>query len=239
MAHAKGLSRPAGDDELRGAQRDPPAADGLRVRSSHAVGGLILVEVVFSYPGVGLTLQQAALGHDYPLVAGASCSCSRVLRARRELHHGLRLRRPRPAGAGDLIDRARRDRRSGPASIRAPRRAAGCRLPPGVGCGSCSRNPKSALRHQPPRRDRRSSRSLAPLLTSQNRRRYRRRSPASRPSWKNPSARPTRATDVYAQVIYGGRISLVVALRGGGDRDGDRDQRSASSPPTSAAGSTT
>jgi peptide/nickel transport system permease protein len=33
-----------------------------------AVGGLILVEVVFSYPGVGLTLQQAALGHDYPVV---------------------------------------------------------------------------------------------------------------------------------------------------------------------------
>ena len=32
------------------------------------VGGLILVEVVFSYPGVGLTLQQAALGHDYPVV---------------------------------------------------------------------------------------------------------------------------------------------------------------------------
>jgi peptide/nickel transport system permease protein len=33
-----------------------------------AVGGLILVEFVFSYPGVGLTIQQAALGHDYPLV---------------------------------------------------------------------------------------------------------------------------------------------------------------------------
>jgi ABC-type dipeptide/oligopeptide/nickel transport systems, permease components len=30
----------------------------------------VLIEYVFSYPGAGLTLQQAALGADYPLTQG-------------------------------------------------------------------------------------------------------------------------------------------------------------------------
>ena len=33
-------------------------------------GGLVFIEFVFSYPGAGLTLQQAALGNDYPLTQG-------------------------------------------------------------------------------------------------------------------------------------------------------------------------
>jgi peptide/nickel transport system permease protein len=45
-----------------------PPLTGFASFFASAVGGLILVEVIFSYPGVGLTLQQAALGHDYPLV---------------------------------------------------------------------------------------------------------------------------------------------------------------------------
>jgi peptide/nickel transport system permease protein len=45
-----------------------PPLTGFASFFASAVGGLILVEVVFSYPGVGLTIQQAALGHDYPLV---------------------------------------------------------------------------------------------------------------------------------------------------------------------------
>jgi peptide/nickel transport system permease protein len=32
-----------------------------------AIGGLVFIEFVFSYPGAGLTLQQAVLGNDYPL----------------------------------------------------------------------------------------------------------------------------------------------------------------------------
>ena len=34
------------------------------------VGGQILTEIVFSYPGVGLTLVQAVSAHDYPLIQG-------------------------------------------------------------------------------------------------------------------------------------------------------------------------
>jgi len=30
----------------------------------------VFIEYVFSYPGVGLTLQQSALGSDYPLTQG-------------------------------------------------------------------------------------------------------------------------------------------------------------------------
>ena len=39
-------------------------------RGAFEDGGLVFVEYVFSYPGAGLTLQQAALGNDYPLTQG-------------------------------------------------------------------------------------------------------------------------------------------------------------------------
>jgi peptide/nickel transport system permease protein len=68
MAQAKGLSdrRVMTSYAARNAILPPLTAFASLFAS--AVGGLILVEVVFSYPGVGLTLQQAALGHDYPVV---------------------------------------------------------------------------------------------------------------------------------------------------------------------------
>ncbi len=68
MAQAKGLR-----DRMvmrRYAARNAilPPLTGFASFFASAVGGLILVEFVFSYPGVGLTIQQAALGHDYPLL---------------------------------------------------------------------------------------------------------------------------------------------------------------------------
>jgi len=44
-----------------------PPLTGFAAQFGSAVGGLIFIEYVFSYPGVGLELQQAALGSDYPL----------------------------------------------------------------------------------------------------------------------------------------------------------------------------
>ena len=41
--------------------------NGFAAQFAGAVGGLVFIEYVFSYPGAGLTLQQAALGNDYPL----------------------------------------------------------------------------------------------------------------------------------------------------------------------------
>jgi peptide/nickel transport system permease protein len=44
-----------------------PPLNGFAALFASAVGGLVFVEYVFSYPGAGLTLQQAVLGNDYPL----------------------------------------------------------------------------------------------------------------------------------------------------------------------------
>src|SRR5487761_1520235 len=67
MAHAKGLR----DRRvmMRYAARNAilPPLNGFAPQFATAVGGVIFVELVFSYPGAGFTLQQAALGNDYPL----------------------------------------------------------------------------------------------------------------------------------------------------------------------------
>ena len=44
-----------------------PPLNGFAAQFATAVGGVIFIELVFSYPGAGYTLQQAALGNDYPL----------------------------------------------------------------------------------------------------------------------------------------------------------------------------
>ena len=40
---------------------------GFAALFARAVGGLVFIEYIFSYPGAGLTLQQAVLGNDYAL----------------------------------------------------------------------------------------------------------------------------------------------------------------------------
>src|SRR5215468_1090506 len=44
-----------------------PPLNGFAPLFASAIGGLVFIEYVFSYPGVGYTLQQAVLGNDYPL----------------------------------------------------------------------------------------------------------------------------------------------------------------------------
>jgi peptide/nickel transport system permease protein len=70
MAHAKGLR----DNRVmtRYAARNAilPPLNGFAALFASAVGGLVFIEFVFSYPGAGWTLQQAALGSDYPLTQG-------------------------------------------------------------------------------------------------------------------------------------------------------------------------
>jgi peptide/nickel transport system permease protein len=67
MAQAKGL--PDHRVMTRYAARNAilPPLNGFAALFASAVGGLVFVEYVFSYPGVGLTLQQAVLGNDYAL----------------------------------------------------------------------------------------------------------------------------------------------------------------------------
>jgi peptide/nickel transport system permease protein len=67
MAHAKGLRDWRVMTRYAGRNAILPPLTGFAAQFGSAVGGLIFIEFVFSYPGVGLTLQQAALGSDYPL----------------------------------------------------------------------------------------------------------------------------------------------------------------------------
>lgn len=68
LARAKGLS---GAQVLLGyAARNAllPNVTGLALSIGGVIGGAILVETVFTYPGMGLLLQQAITAHDFPLM---------------------------------------------------------------------------------------------------------------------------------------------------------------------------
>ena len=67
MAQAKGL--PDRRVMTRYAARNAilPPLNGFAPLFASAIGGLVFIEFIFSYPGAGLTLQQAVLGNDYPL----------------------------------------------------------------------------------------------------------------------------------------------------------------------------
>jgi peptide/nickel transport system permease protein len=48
-----------------------PMITMIALNLGYVVSGAILVEIVFSYPGVGLLIFQAVSNHDYPLIQGA------------------------------------------------------------------------------------------------------------------------------------------------------------------------
>ncbi len=70
LAQAKGLRR--GKILTKYALRNAllPSFTGLMLSLGQAVGGAIATEIIFSYPGIGLTIMNAILSHDYPLVQG-------------------------------------------------------------------------------------------------------------------------------------------------------------------------
>ena len=69
-ARAKGLREPA--VLLRHALRNAllPVITIVGLRIPALVGGSILIETIFNYPGIGLTMIQATRGLDYPLLMG-------------------------------------------------------------------------------------------------------------------------------------------------------------------------
>ena len=67
MAHAKGLKDRRVMTRYAARNAILPPLNGFAAQFATAVGGVIFIELVFSYPGAGYTLQQAALGNDYPL----------------------------------------------------------------------------------------------------------------------------------------------------------------------------
>lgn len=67
MAHAKGLRDRRVMTRYAARNAILPPLNGFAPSFATAVGGVIFIELVFSYPGAGYTFQQAALGNDYPL----------------------------------------------------------------------------------------------------------------------------------------------------------------------------
>jgi peptide/nickel transport system permease protein len=70
MAHAKGLRDRRVMTRYAGRNAILPPLNGFAALFASAVGGLVFVEYIFSYPGAGLSLQQAVLGNDYALAQG-------------------------------------------------------------------------------------------------------------------------------------------------------------------------
>jgi peptide/nickel transport system permease protein len=70
VAHAKGLSdrRVAMSYAARNALL--PNVSGFALSLGFIVGGTLLVEIVFSYPGLGFLLFRAVTAKDYPLMQG-------------------------------------------------------------------------------------------------------------------------------------------------------------------------
>lgn len=48
-----------------------PQATGLAISLGHIVGGALITEVIFAYPGIGWVLYNAIKGLDYPVIQGA------------------------------------------------------------------------------------------------------------------------------------------------------------------------
>jgi peptide/nickel transport system permease protein len=67
MAHAKGLRDRRVMTRYAGRNAILPPLNGFAPLFASAVGGLVFIEYIFSYPGAGYTLQQAILGNDYAL----------------------------------------------------------------------------------------------------------------------------------------------------------------------------
>ena len=70
MAQAKGLPDRRVMTRYAGRNAILPPLNGFAPLFASAVGGLVFIEFIFSYPGAGYTLQQAVLGNDYALAQG-------------------------------------------------------------------------------------------------------------------------------------------------------------------------
>jgi peptide/nickel transport system permease protein len=49
-----------------------PQVTGLALSIGTMVGGALVAEIIFSYPGLGSTILSAVLGQDYPLISAVT-----------------------------------------------------------------------------------------------------------------------------------------------------------------------
>ena len=137
MAQAKGLKDRRVMTRYAGRNAILPPLNGFAAQFAGAVGGLVFVEYVFSYPGAGLTLQQAALGNDYPLTQGLLLVFAFAVIAANFLMDLAQLR-PRSTGAGQLMSQLQPviEPEAIPLAVSAPRKQ---QPHPRAGSRCCSR----------------------------------------------------------------------------------------------------
>lgn len=70
VAHAKGLSTRRIKYSYAARNAIIPSVTGFAMQLGFVVGGSLMTEMVFSYPGVGFMLYQAVQQRDYPLIQG-------------------------------------------------------------------------------------------------------------------------------------------------------------------------
>ncbi len=70
LAQAKGLRRNTIFTKYALRNAMLPSFTGLMLSLGQAVGGAIATEIIFSYPGIGLTIMNAIFSQDYPLIQG-------------------------------------------------------------------------------------------------------------------------------------------------------------------------
>ncbi|MET4783227.1 ABC transporter permease [Glaciihabitans sp. UYNi722] len=70
VAHAKGLSERTVNFAYAARNAILPSVSGFALSLGFIVGGTLLTEMVFSYPGIGYTMFQAVQAKDYPLMQG-------------------------------------------------------------------------------------------------------------------------------------------------------------------------
>ncbi len=102
MAHAKGLRDRRVMTRYAARNAILPPLNGFAAQFATAVGGVIFIELVFSYPGCRLHASAGGARQRLPADAGAPARL-RALPDRRELHHGPAQPRPRSAREDGLM----------------------------------------------------------------------------------------------------------------------------------------
>ena len=198
------------------------------VNLAFLISGTVIVENVFSIPGLGQLLVDSVSSRDYPVVQGTTLVL-RVPRRPRQPDHRCRPRRARSAGDVRVSTALRH--------VGDAARVARAAVPQGIPAGAGTAHP----RHRPP-----GAGNHDPGLAWRHR--------SSRATSRTPSTRSTRCLrplspghllgtdsfgrDILSRILYGGRIDLLIAFGATSVTAGRRHRDRAHRPATSAAGST-
>ena len=93
-----------------------PTVSAFAISLGAVLGGSLVTEVVFNYPGMGNTLYQAILARDYPVIQGSRCHTRRHSSSIRPYSHALSgpINRPQPVAAQQSAHRRHHPRHSYP-----------------------------------------------------------------------------------------------------------------------------